>query len=492
MTRGGPVRTALAGIGSQPRTGVVPWLTVYVVLLMAIPSRLVVGPLGSAGAPSLLFGLVSAFVWLLATLGRSSGAPTPRRPVRLALAWFLATVGVSYVVAMVRPIDADEVSPADVALLVVLSWSGVLLVAHDGLASMRDLRAVLGRFVLVGGLLAAVGLAQYATKQVLVDRISIPGLTAVSSADSFFRNGLVRISGTSTHPIEFGALLSVLLPLALHRALFDRGRGLVSRWFPVTAVGLALAISMSRSAYIGLLVALVVLLCGWPARRRWRVGVAALSVAAVLCLVVPRLFSSVRGMFATAKDDPSITSRTDSYAVAWQFFVDAPWFGRGLGTFLPKYRIFDNNYLGLLVSCGVVGLVAFLALVVTTVVVLLRQRRLWADEETRDLALSLVAGIVAGAVSLAFFDGFGFPMTMGTLFLTLGLAGALVRLRPGDERRRDGTDDLGATGDGSATRGGATPAGTETAANVARRAERQPRGPRARTNSSSPPGAVSA
>ncbi|MFI2753388.1 O-antigen ligase family protein [Cellulomonas sp. P22] len=414
------------------RTGVLTWLTVYVVLLFAIPSRLVINALGSAGAPSMLFGLASALVWFLTQLWRPVGERPSRRPIRLALAIFLVSTGISYVVAMLRPIDHDEISPADVALLVVVSWAGIVLTAHDGLASRRDVDVVVRRFALMGGLMALVGLAQYVTRQPLVDRISVPGLTAVSGVDAFFRAGQVRISGTATHPIEFGALLTILLPLALHGALHPAGLGMVRRWFPPVTIGLALALSMSRSAYVGLAVALLVLLCGWPPRLRWSVGAAVGIGGAALCLAIPPLFRSVRSMFVTAKEDPSITSRTDSYAVALQFIQDAPVFGRGMGTFLPKYRIFDNTFLGQLVSGGLVGTVAFVAIPLTAMVVLLRLRHRWADPQASDLALSLTAGIAAGTVALAFFDGFAFPMTMGTFFLTLGIAGALARLHRED------------------------------------------------------------
>ncbi|WP_372593083.1 O-antigen ligase family protein [Actinotalea sp.] len=414
------------------RTGVFGWLTVYIVLLFAIPSRLVFAPLGSAGAPSMLFGLGSALAWFLAQLWRRSGTPSPRRPIRLALVLFLVSVGISYVAAMVRPIDQDEVSPADVAVIVAISWTGVLLMAHDGLARLSDVEALVRRFAFLGGLMALLGLVQYATRRVLIDAIAIPGLTAVHGVDSFFRNGQVRISGTATHPIEFGALLAILLPLALHGALHPAGRGMVRRWFPAATISLALALSMSRSAYLSLAVALLVLLVGWPPRIRWRIGAAVVGGGALLSLSVPNLFRSVRSMFITAKDDPSILSRTDSYAVALQFVQDAPWIGRGLGTFLPKYRIFDNTYLGLLVSGGVLGTVAFVAIPLVAIVLLLRRRHRWSDDQSSDLALSLAAGIAAGAVALAFFDGFAFPMTMGTFFLTLGIAGALVRLHPDD------------------------------------------------------------
>ena len=129
-----PVRsssaTAGTALGVDRQTGVLAWLTVYLILLFGIPSRLVFHPLGSAGAPSTLFGLASALVWFLAQLWRSASVSGPRRPVRIALTCFLLAVGVSYVAAMSRPIDSDEISPADIGLLAVVAWSGALLTAQ--------------------------------------------------------------------------------------------------------------------------------------------------------------------------------------------------------------------------------------------------------------------------------------------------------------------------------------------------------------------------
>ena len=426
---------------SQPapdlrRTLVLHWLTLYLVVLFAVPARLVVAPLGSAGAPSMFLGLGSALLWFLVQVRRST--PTeddPRWPIRFALGIFLACVGLSYALAMTRPIDHDEVSPADVALLLVVAWSGVLLMAHDGLGDMHSISTLARRSAVAGGLMACVGLAQVVTGLVLVDAIAIPGLRATGNIAASYRYGLLRMSGTAASPIEFGGLLAMLLPLAIHNALHPTGKSLVIRWFPVATISLALALSLSRTAYIGAAIALVVLLLGWPRRLR-SVAIAVVALGSVLLAVaVPRVFRAVRSIFLTAQDDPSITSRTDSYDVVWQFFLNSPWFGRGLGTFLPKYRMLDNQYLGLLVNVGIVGLLAFLGILAVTVLLLLRHGRCWTDERPRDLALSLTAAILAGAVSLAFFDAFAFPMTTGTLFLIIGLSGSLLRLQPRPARR---------------------------------------------------------
>ncbi len=408
---------------------VLAWLTLYMVVLFAIPAPLVVGPLGSAGAPSMIMGLVSAPVWFLVKLRRTPTEDDSLGPIRVSLGLFLACVGISYAIAMSRPIESDEISQADVALLVVGAWSGVLLMTHDGLADVRAVSTLARRFAIMGGLMACLGLAQMVTGRLLVDVISVPGLRPIGGIDASFRYGLIRMSGTATSPIEFGALLTILFPLAVHNAIHPISRNFFLRWFPVAAISLALALSLSRSAYIGFVVALVVLLIGWPRQLRQRAITLVIIASMFMAAAAPQVLRAVRSMFVTAADDPSITSRTDSYAVVWQFFLEAPWFGRGLGTFLPKYRILDNNYLGLLVNVGSLGLLAFTAILVVAMVLLWRYRRLEKNEKNRDLALSLFAGIGAGAVSLAFFDAFGFPMTTGTLFLTLGLAGSLVRLR---------------------------------------------------------------
>ena len=413
----------------RPRTDSVTWLIVYVVLLYAIPSRLVIEQLGSAGAPSLLVGLLLFAGWAVFQLGQISRdiGMLSRRPVRIALVIFLLCVGVSYLVAMTRPMDADEVSPSDVALLSVLSWSGALLVANDGIQSESRLRTMTRWLTWAGCAMALLGLLQFITGTPIIDRIEIPGLRS-AEFDVFRRDGFIRPSGTATHPIEFGVILTMLLPIALHNAQYDSRAPLLARWFPPLAIAVAIALTFSRSAYLSVAVASMVMLIGWPNKTRKIFLGAAAVLAAALFTAVPRLFGTIAAMFRNVDNDPSIASRTDSYDLFWEFFVNWPLFGRGLGTFLPKYRIFDNQYLMLLVGIGVIGTLAFVALLLVGMYLGGRVSARSLTSAGSDAGLSLCAAIAAGAVSLATFDAFAFPMTMGTLFLVLGMAGAAHRL----------------------------------------------------------------
>lgn len=420
--------TTLRAPRARVRSDAIGWLTIYVALLFFIPSRLVLGPLGSAGAPSMLFGLGSMALWLFAYLGAARRVVHEPQPIRIALGIFLACVGISYTLAMTHPISSDEISPADVALLALLSWSGTLLLTHDAVYERRRLDTLVWRLVCFGGVIAALGLIQVFTRRLWVDLLSIQGLTNSGGYDLSSRGGYPRPVGTAIHPIEYGVILAVLFPLALHVGFHHTRRKPLVRWLPAAALCAILPLTSSRSAYLGAIIALVVCMFGWSRERQLRVLLVGVTGLLSMAVVAPNFVSSVSTLFTGAGDDPSVESRTDSVPLALEFLAQHPWFGRGLGTFLPKYRIFDNEYLLLLVSIGVVGTVAFIGLGLTAAVTLLRLRTAVRDEATRDLAQSLCAAVVTGFICLFMFDAFAFPMTMGVLFLTLGLAGALRRV----------------------------------------------------------------
>ncbi|WP_295122197.1 O-antigen ligase [uncultured Leifsonia sp.] len=428
-TRLAPPETRLAI--PSPVVDAVGWLTIYVALLLFVPTRLVFGPLGSAGAPSMLFGLGSLVLWVFFRLGSGRGGMTTPQPIRIALGIFLVCVGISYVLAMSGPMAPAEISPGDVALLALASWSGTLLLTHDNVPDRSRLETLIWRLCVCGAIIALLGIFQVLTRQIWVDKLSIPGLTGSAGYSLNARGGFPRPAGTATHPIEYGTLITMILPLALYVGFNQKHRPLLVRWLPAVAVAAVVPLTSSRSAYLGAAVGFLVCLIGWRRTRRLRMlGVVAVGVAA-MSVVTPNLFTSIIGLFAGAANDPSIASRTDSYSLAEEFLLRRPVFGRGLGTFLPIYRIFDNQYLLLLVTVGIVGTAAFIALGTTALVTSLRLRIRQRDEATRDLAIALAASIATGFVCLFTFDAFAFPMTMGTLFLILGLAGALRRIERG-------------------------------------------------------------
>ena len=404
-------------------------LSGYIVLLMAVPAQLVFAPLGGAGSPAQVLGL-GALVWWASTrlLPQRSGTGRARQ-LRRALLLFAAAVLLSYVAANIRPLDAVESRAADRGLLILGSWCGLLLLTTDGVATRDRLDNLLRRLTLGGGLLASLGILQSFTGLAFTNYIHVPGLSANSAYGVVMNSrGFARPAGTALHPIEFGVVLTMILPLALHYALEMPTGGIVRRWFPVAAIALAVPISISRSAILGAVVVLVMLMPTWPSRRRRTAYVSLVGLFAVVYVTVPGLLGTLKGLFGGISSDSSALSRTGSYQLAGQFIARAPVTGRGFSTFLPSYRILDNQYLGILIELGVVGLAAVLLLFLSGVLTARAVRQDSRDPVTRQLAQSVAASIAAGCLSFALFDAFSFPMVSGLMFLMLGLAGALREL----------------------------------------------------------------
>ena len=412
---------------SPTHAGVV--LYAWAAALLLIPSTLVFAPLGGAGTPAQILGLAAAAWWLGVQLDRSDSAPRPPIRTRAAMGAFALAMLLSYVAATHRPVEAIEVSSADRGLILVVSWTGLVLLTTDGLVSRHDLSRLLRFLVSCMALVSVLGVVQYVTHTSYVDQLQIPGLSTQQALSSVYdRNGLARTAGTATHPIEFGVVLTMMLPIALHFGLTDTHRSRFARWGPVIAICSALPMTMSRSAFLGLAVVLAILLPSWAAARRKVAYLAVVAGLGAVYLLLPGVLGTMLRLFTGISGDDSARSRTDSYGLAFDFIAQHPLFGRGLSTFLPSYRILDNQYLGLLIEAGIIGLLAFLALLVTTLVVARQLSLRLSQPDDRSLARSLMAAVASATFACATFDAFGFPQVSGMLFFLIGAVGALYRL----------------------------------------------------------------
>jgi O-antigen ligase len=420
--------TAVAVSTRSTSIDAVTGLTAFLVLLIVIPSELIFGPLGSAGTPAEIVGMVLFAVWLTAAVNNLGRRQRGTEPIR-TFAWlFVGAVLVSYVAANSRAMFGAEARAADSGLLLVCSWMGVLLMTMDRIPSRERLDVLLRRLVLLAGALATLGLLQFATKTAFTNYLQLPGLQENSALVSLHgRGGLTRPAGTAVHPIEFGAVLTMALPIALHYAMIDRHRPALRRWYPVLAIGLAVPVSISRSAVLSLLVVLCFVLPTWTRGARRRAYAAILALSAAVYVMVPGLLGTITHLFTGISSDSSAKSRSGSFSLAYDFISRAPIFGRGFLTFLPAYRILDDQYLGLLIETGVVGLLTYLGLLVSGVLGGLRLRRT-ANHIDGLLGVSLAASVASALASFALFDAFSFPMAASLSFLILGCVGALRRL----------------------------------------------------------------
>jgi O-antigen ligase len=410
------------------RLDAVSLLTVYLVALFAIESRLVIGPLGAAGNPAHLVALAGLGWWIYHQVQRPEATEWGAQPVRRALLVLFLAFAASYVVAMVRPIDATEFSTANLGMLALLSFLGVALLANDGIPSIARFELFAGRLVFAAAALALLGVAQFIVNDPIIRSFQIPGLSASTPlGDLQSRSGFTRPSGTAMHPIEFGAVLTMILPVAITRARLRAG-GRLRAWSPVIAIGLGVVVCSSRSALLCGLFGLAVLGAAWPRRTRLFSAIAVVLMLSFVAVVMPGMLGSLLRLFSRMDSDGSVLSRTDSYAIVFEFFTRNPVLGRGFSTFLPSYRILDNQYLLLLIEVGLLGLIAFLGVLATAARCARLTYRHGDDRGVQEYGQALLAGLAAAALGLAFFDGFNFPMSTGVFFLVIGLSGSLWRL----------------------------------------------------------------
>jgi O-antigen ligase len=147
---------------------------------------------------------------------------------------------------------------------------------------------------------------------------------------------------------------------------------------------------------------------------------------------IPGLLGTIRYLFLHMFEDDSYEGRRQDYSVVGQFLKERPFFGRGFGTFLPdRYVYLDNQYLGLIMETGFVGMFAFVVLLAVGIGTARGARR-FADAETRSLGQALAGAILAAAVTAATFDLLAFGIASGLLFLIIGCAGALWRVSAPD------------------------------------------------------------
>lgn len=430
----------------EPRLSLPRWdgaslLVLLVAVNVIVPSAYAVSAIGGVATPANLLGMLALVWWFNARLLGGRDVATGPQPVRVAVKVFGLAVLVSYIAAAARPLSADEVTAADRGILDLLTWLGIALVAVDGIRDRRRLDTVLKAVAAAGAFAGAIGFLQFFAGFNPAGALKLPGLSLVrviTSVDT--RSGYRRVAGTAVHPIEFGVVMAMTLPIALHYAFYATTKWTKRwHWGCAALIGVALPLSLSRTAILGVSVVGLMLFFAWSWKRRARALVVLVVFVNGLQFVVPGLFGTLRSLFLNLGNDPSVSGRTSDYALVGDLVAHNPVFGRGFRTFIPEKfilhtgegggtLILDNQYLGTLIEMGVFGLFSLVFLFVVVLACTRSIRRRSADPSTRDLAQSMAAAVMVSMLSFATFDGLSFPMATILLFLLAGCAGALRRL----------------------------------------------------------------
>jgi polysaccharide biosynthesis protein PslJ len=188
---------------------------------------------------------------------------------------------------------------------------------------------------------------------------------------------------------------------------------------------------VSRSAVLGAVVVAIVVLAGLESRLRPRAVAVGAAFMVFVYVTTPGLLGTLRNLFLDAGSDTSITYRTKDYEAVGEYIRQAPWLGRGPGTFLSDtYIVLDNQYLMTAIETGLVGLSVVIVYLLSTAFLGRGARHRAREPAVRDLGQAFAAVSLASAVTAFTFDAFSFLMFAGFVPLCLGLAGALRAMQP--------------------------------------------------------------
>jgi len=384
-------------------------------------------PVVVAGAAGLPTGSASAFALLLAVpvvlaavVGRQPLVVTPA--LALMVAWLVVLV----ISSIAAGADGGDAGPA--AMTTFLTEGLVLYVlVVNAVRSPAMMRWIIWGLLIAGGTMGGISVWQEATHayhQTLLGFAQVND-AAFKVADTV--NGKVlrpRLSGPIGEQNRYGQLLLVLVPLGVSRIRVERRLALRSLAAALTALILAgIVLSFSRGAAVALAVVAVAMVVIGFVRLRYFLATA-LALAVLVISVVPDYALRVRSLSAadtaTAVDsraDASIRGRATENLAAFATFRDHPVLGAGPGGFFRRYsqeeanklglrflgknRRAHNMYLEIAADTGIVGLVAFLAIVAVTLAQLWRVARTWAALGREDLVVLAQAFLLALLAYLA-------------------------------------------------------------------------------------------
>ena len=234
-----------------------------------------------------------------------------------------------------------------------------------------------------------------------------------------------RIHATLSIYMTFAALVMIASCILLAILFEGRGRG---RWIGLAAAVplLAMLLTFTRNAYVGMLAALLAYLL-------WRRPRALLLVLPVLVLVVALLPAEIRGRMRSIGDlsDPSNRDRVSMLHAGLRMVGDHPVLGLGpemVKYYYPLYRDPDavhwtvahlhNNALQIAAASGMPAAAAYLGLALLPIAAaarrLRRERRPQVAAQLAAVFLASVALVVAGLFEYNFGDT---EVEMATLLL---------------------------------------------------------------------------
>ena len=411
-------------------TRILPWmLAAFLVMLWVVPfdsaSLPVHLPFESKLDRVVIIGIT--FVWLASLLVGGRTAPKLRSsPLNWAVGGFLLAAIVSILVNVDQLVNLNELSLSVKKLALLLGYV-LFYFLVTSIIRPAEVPAFV-TFAIGLACITAIGtIIEYRTGLNVFFEWGAKILGPVGlhidpkpPDDPFGRRS---ITGPTQHGLVVALMLTFAFSLCLTRLVEPTQR---RRWLVAIAAVVILAGAFATQRKSALVVPVAVVAAMVVMRPREAVRLAPIGVVMLLAMpiVAPGALGSIRNQLFTSQvaQSNSTTGRTQDYAAVQPDLAAHPTFGRGYGSYDPhKYRIIDNQYIGLAIETGFVGVGAYL-LMLLGVVAASQPALRSGDPRRAPPALAAACAAVAIGVAAALFDCFAYPQVPYVFLFVAGLA----------------------------------------------------------------------
>ncbi len=381
---------------------------------------------------------VIAVLWLIAFTAGPGAAPRLRiTRVHIAMGAYLACAFLSVVLDAHYLNHTGELTLAVKKLPLLVSYISIFVIVASSVRR-SEVPAFMTYTLVLAVIVAVEVIYEYHTHQDLFITLAtrlFAGPFKVVGADPTLgldSQGRLWVQGPSAYGVELITMLSLALPIAALGFLKPK-----TRWHQILN-GLAMVVLLYAMLATGrksaLVIPVAVFLTIAYFRRRELLSLAPLVLIFVIVLVAasPASLRNVISQFtaSNAGQVATVSSRTVNFDAIRPDLWTHLLFGRGQGTYAPPTdRIIDSDILLPLVETGVLGLLTFL-LIPVSVIVVARKTASARESRSSPTALCGVAGAACVLVAATLYSMMSLPHGPDVFMYIIGLA--VVAVGPED------------------------------------------------------------
>jgi O-antigen ligase len=440
-------RGPVADTDNWPHTKrTLPWLlTAFLVMLFLVPfdrtNLKVQLPFNSKLDRFFIAGMLIAGLVRILVVSKEKRGVTPRRmtAVTASVILFTAIALLSIVLNIDRIFRLGELTLVEKQVAQLLGFVAFYFIVAKTVRP-GEVRAF-GKLVLTLACMTAFGtLIEARTGINIFYRISSVVLKPIANVAVAPTNihptidqGRKVIVGPTDHGLALASLLTIALPFALV-TLISGKPSTRRRLMYFIGIGAILAAALAtgrKTAILAPIAAMAVLVAYNPRLLRWT-PVALIALVPIIHVAAPGALGTF-GVLSSGASSGSTQGRVQDYgAIAPDIEANVA-IGRGYGSLDPDnprwYRILDNQYLGILVQTGVIGLLGYLGIVIAALISAHGLIKRGGDRAPPILAAA--AGCAAYGLVSGTYDALSFPQAPYSFFFAAGLIAAAAAVPRG-------------------------------------------------------------